>query len=48
MRIAIETAESLGLNLPGLACAKALYDKVAGQGWSELGTQALYKLYTEL
>ena len=47
MRIAIETAESLKLDLPGLACAKALYDRVAQRGWSELGTQALYKLYTE-
>ncbi len=48
MRIALESAADLKLELPGLALAKKLYDDVASRGWSELGTQALYKLYTEL
>lgn len=48
IRIALESAAELKLDLPGLALAKKLYDDVASHGWSELGTQALYKLYTEL
>jgi 3-hydroxyisobutyrate dehydrogenase len=48
MRIALETAAELKLDLPGLACAKKLYDQVSEHGWSECGTQALYRLYTEL
>ncbi len=47
MRIALETAAELKLNLPGLAIAKTLYDEVAARGWEECGTQALYRLYTE-
>lgn len=47
MRIALEAAEEMKLDLPGLACAKRLYDRVAERGWEELGTQALYRLYTE-
>jgi 3-hydroxyisobutyrate dehydrogenase len=46
MRIALEAAAEMKLDLPGLACAKRLYDLVAARGWSEDGTQALYKLYT--
>ena len=46
MRIALESAAEMELELPGLACAKRLYDQVATRGWSEDGTQALYKLYT--
>jgi 3-hydroxyisobutyrate dehydrogenase len=46
MRIALESAAEMKLELPGLACAKRLYDQVATRGWSEDGTQALYKLYT--
>jgi 3-hydroxyisobutyrate dehydrogenase len=46
MRIALEAAAEMKLDLPGLACAKRLYDQVAARGWSEDGTQALYKLYT--
>jgi 3-hydroxyisobutyrate dehydrogenase len=45
MRIALESAAELKLDLPGLAVAKQLYDRVAAKGWEELGTQALYKLY---
>jgi secreted trypsin-like serine protease len=31
-----------------LANAQKLYHDVATHGWSECGTQALYRLYTEL
>lgn len=48
MRIALESAAEMKLDLPGLATAKKLYDDVAAHGWSENGTQALYKLYTSL
>ncbi len=47
MRIALEAAAEMKLDLPGLACAKKLYDRVAARGWEELGTHALYRLYTE-
>ena len=48
MRIALESAAELKLDLPGLGCAKKLYDQVAARGWEECGTQALYRLYTSL
>jgi len=46
MRIALEAAAAMKLELPGLACAKKLYDRIAEHGWEECGTQALYRLYT--
>lgn len=48
MRIALESAAELGLELSGLAVAKGLYDKVAEHGWEDCGTQALYRFYTSL
>lgn len=45
MRIALESAAELKLDLPGLAVAKKLYDQVAARGWEDCGTQALYRLY---
>ena len=45
MRIALESAEAMKLDLPGLKQAKKLYDEVATRGWEESGTQALLKLY---
>ena len=48
MKIALESAAELGLELPGLAVAKKLYEQVAARGWEDCGTQALYKLYTSL
>jgi 3-hydroxyisobutyrate dehydrogenase len=48
MRIALESAAEMKLELPGLACAKKLYDQVAARGWEDCGTQALYRLYTSL
>ncbi len=47
MRIAIESAEKMGLNLPGLQLAKQLYDKLTAKGGENDGTQALFKLYQE-
>ena len=46
--IAVASAKEMGLDLPGLECARRLYDEVAGRGWEEFGTQVLYRLYTEL
>ncbi|MDO8544537.1 MAG: NAD(P)-dependent oxidoreductase [Opitutaceae bacterium] len=48
MRIALESAAEMKLDLPGLAGAKKLYDQVAARGWEDCGTQALYRLYASL
>lgn len=46
--IAVAAADEMGLALPGLDCARKLYDQVASKGWEEFGTQVLYRLYTSL
>ena len=46
--IAVASAEEMRLKLPGLDCARRLYDQVAEKGWEEFGTQVLYRLYTSL
>ena len=43
--IAIASAEEMGLDVPGLQCARQLYERVSASGWDDLGTQALYRLY---
>lgn len=48
MKIALDSAAELQLDLPGLATAKKLYDEVAARGWDDNGTQALYRLYASL
>jgi 3-hydroxyisobutyrate dehydrogenase len=48
MKIALESAAELKLDLPGLAVAKKLYEQVAARGWEDCGTQALYRLYASL
>lgn len=48
IRIALDSAAAMKLDLPGLACASRLYDAVAAAGWDECGTQALYRLYEAL
>ncbi len=48
MKIALDSAAELKLELPGLANAKSLYEKVAARGWEDCGTQALYRLYAAL
>ncbi len=45
MGIALAEAERLKLDLPGLAQAKALYDRLAASGHADDGTQALFRLY---
>jgi len=45
MGIAIEESRQMGLKPAGLELAKSLYDRLASQGGSDLGTHALYKLY---
>ncbi|UOQ94467.1 NAD(P)-dependent oxidoreductase [Halobacillus shinanisalinarum] len=45
MKIAIESAEKMELNLPGLKLAKQLYDQISADGYANSGTQALYKYY---
>ena len=47
MRLALETAAELKLELPGLAQAKKLYDEVSARGWDDSGTQVLFRLYAE-
>jgi 3-hydroxyisobutyrate dehydrogenase len=48
MKIALDSAAEMKLDVPGLAGAKKLYDQVAARGWEDCGTQALYRLYTSL
>lgn len=45
MAIAVESAEEMGLDLPGLRQAKGLYEKLAAEGGEDEGTQALLRLY---
>ena len=47
MGIAIESAKEMGLELPGLALAKSLYDKLEQNGYGYDGTQALYRLFLD-
>jgi 3-hydroxyisobutyrate dehydrogenase len=45
LRIALDSAAELKLDLPGLTLAKKLYDQVAAKGWEDCGTQALFRSY---
>ncbi|UAC49221.1 NAD(P)-dependent oxidoreductase [Bacillus aquiflavi] len=45
MKIAIDEAEKLGIELPGLSVAKSLYEQLADNGEENSGTQALYKYW---
>lgn len=45
MGIALEEAEAMKMDTPGLTLAKRLYDALAEKGEENSGTQALYKLY---
>lgn len=47
MSIALEEAERMGLELPGLSLAKSLYKRLADEGLSDRGTQALYKYWNQ-
>lgn len=45
MTIALAEADKMGLDLPGLAQARALYQRLADAGFADDGTQALFRLY---
>ncbi|WP_163103349.1 NAD(P)-dependent oxidoreductase [Peribacillus alkalitolerans] len=47
MSIAIEEAEKMEMNVPGLSLAKQLYEQLAELGEENSGTQALYKYWNE-
>ena len=47
LRIALESAASLDLDLPGLSQAFALYEKLGAEGHESEGTQALFRLYAQ-
>lgn len=44
-RIALESAEAMGLETSGLSLSKKIYDELAEQGEENSGTQAIYKKY---
>ncbi|MHC5267631.1 NAD(P)-dependent oxidoreductase [Enterococcus sp. LJL98] len=45
LKIALDEAAKLGVHLPGTQLAKELYEKLAGRGAQDDGTQALIKLW---
>ncbi|MDQ5977127.1 MAG: 3-hydroxyisobutyrate dehydrogenase [Verrucomicrobiota bacterium] len=47
LRLALDTAAELKLDLPGTRQARQLYDEVARRGGADDGTQALFRLYSE-
>lgn len=46
MKIAIDSAQELGLSTPGLVLANSMYLRLAELGEELSGTQAIYKLYS--
>jgi 3-hydroxyisobutyrate dehydrogenase len=47
LSIALESAEAMGLDLPGLALARKMYLRLQDAGGGDLGTQALFTLYRQ-
>jgi len=47
MNIALQEAEAMGMNTPGLLLAKKMYAQLAEAGEENSGTQALYKYWNE-
>lgn len=45
LRIALDSAKAMKLNLPLLALAESLFEKVSASGLDEEGTQVLYRWY---
>jgi 3-hydroxyisobutyrate dehydrogenase len=45
MNIALEEADQLGMDAPGLALSKSIYDQLAEKGEENSGTQAIYKYW---
>ncbi|WP_163971750.1 NAD(P)-dependent oxidoreductase [Oceanobacillus halotolerans] len=46
MKIALESAQEMGLETPGLALSLKLYQELAAKGEADSGTQALIKLFS--
>jgi len=44
--IALQSAEEMGFDMPGVRLARSLYEKLASLGEQDSGTQALFKLYS--
>jgi len=47
LKIALESATEMGLDLPGLKTTHDLYDRLCAEGLGEFGTQGLYRLYED-
>ncbi len=47
LRIALDSAKAMGLSLPLLALAEGLFERMLDKGFGELGTQAIFKLYSD-
>ncbi|WP_264188639.1 NAD(P)-dependent oxidoreductase [Bacillus stratosphericus] len=47
MGIALEEAELMGEEMPGLSLAKSLYEKLREEGEENSGTQSIYKLWVK-
>lgn len=47
MDIALQEAEKMGMQVPGLLLARSLYERLAEKGEELSGTQALYKYWNE-
>ncbi|MBM7664980.1 3-hydroxyisobutyrate dehydrogenase [Solibacillus kalamii] len=45
IKIALDEAERMNLQLPGLTLAKSMYDQLLAEGYGDNGTQALIKCY---
>ncbi|WML51844.1 NAD(P)-dependent oxidoreductase [Neobacillus sp. PS3-12] len=47
MKIALDEAEQMGMEAPGLALSKSIYDQMAEKGEENNGTQAIYKYWKD-
>jgi len=47
MKIALDAAEDMKLDLPGLSLARTLYERLSDKGYEEKGTQSLFKYYVD-
>jgi len=47
MKIALDAAEDMKLDLPGLSLARTLYERLSDKGYAEKGTQSLFKYYVD-
>jgi 3-hydroxyisobutyrate dehydrogenase len=47
LRIALDSAAELGIELPGAALASHLYESLVAAGHGDEGTQAIWHIYRE-